>query len=139
MNGIQFSSRNAVATHPALTAEQKELARLKKACCEFEALLVKQLFAEMRKSATEGWMGGNFQAKFYEDFLDDAIAKQITTGKGIGISEMLYSQMKEVVLSRFSNRAESQDGKIRESSSAPQKNNGGRSPAEKILLKEKTS
>lgn len=132
MNDIRFFFQDAVAAHPALTAEQKELQRLKKACCEFEALLVKQLVAEMRKSATEGWMGRNFQAKFYEDFLDDAMAKQITSGKGIGISELLYSQMKQVVMRRFA--AE----KLHESSHALDENNGGAIYSE-IFSKEKDS
>lgn len=139
MSDIRLTSQNAIVTHPTLTTEQKELERLKKVCCEFEALLVKQLFAEMRKSATDGWMGGNFQAKFYEDFLDDAIAQQITTGKGIGISEMLYSQLKEIVVRRFARRPDSEDGSTFESPRAPQKDSGGGSPAEKILFKEKSS
>jgi len=131
MNDIRSTFQNAITTHFFSAQEQKELERLKKACCEFEALLVKQLVAEMRKSATEGLMGGNFQAKFYEDFLDDAIAKQITAGKGIGVSDLLYSRMKEVVLRRFSAQ------KLREAHASGV--SGGGMSVEVNSSKEKTS
>lgn len=80
---------------------KKELAQLKRVTKDIEAVFLKHLVSEMRKGINEGMFGANFQARFYSDYMDDAIAQQISRGKGIGIAEMLYTKLEPIVINQI--------------------------------------
>jgi len=66
------------------------------ACEAFESYYLNSLFKEMRasvpkKSLTEASAGRDI----YEDMLYDAYAQEIASGKGTGIKDMLYKQLKK--------------------------------------------
>jgi Rod binding domain-containing protein len=67
-----------------------EQAQLKKACNEFEALMVRQMLETM-SSSTE-FFGKGFGGDFYQSMFLDEISKQIAE-QGLGLSKMLYSQL----------------------------------------------
>ncbi|MCT4545208.1 MAG: rod-binding protein [Vallitalea sp.] len=74
--------------------EKQDEKELKKACTEFEQYFVNQLFQEMKKTVHSGGLMQKSQGeKIFEDMLYDEYSKEISKGKGIGISEMLYKQL----------------------------------------------
>ena len=84
----------------AATAEIRDAAagkskKLKEACDGFEAMFLRQLMGEMRKTVPEGGLFEKNQAeKIWQSQLDGEIADRVATGgRGIGISDVLYRQL----------------------------------------------
>lgn len=69
--------------------------KLKKACKDFEAVMVNQLLSQMSKGS--GLLESSSASQTYHEILNDELAKQISVGPGMGIADMLYQQMKEQV------------------------------------------
>lgn len=69
-------------------------AKLRKACKDFEAILMKQMLTTMRKSIPKG---GLFQEGYandmYQSMYDDELAKNMAQGKGTGVADILYNQL----------------------------------------------
>jgi peptidoglycan hydrolase FlgJ len=75
------------ASEKKLTTEDK---KLKEACTEFEAIMVRQMLEAMQGSTK--MFGEGFGGSYFQSMFQDAIAKEIA-GKGIGMSKMLYTQL----------------------------------------------
>ncbi len=74
--------------------EKKDDEKLKKACQEFEGYYLQQLFKEMRKTVPEGTLLEKSQGReIFEDMLYEEHAKNISSGKGMGLADMLYKQL----------------------------------------------
>jgi len=68
--------------------------KLRKACNEFEALLVKQMIDAMRSSVPKsGLIDGGYAEQMYQSMYDDELAKEMSAGKGMGIGDILYKQL----------------------------------------------
>lgn len=80
---------------------KRELGRLKKASQDIEAIFLKQLIGEMRKTQTEGLFGKTIESQMYSDYLDEAVAQKIASARGIGIAEALYETLEIVTLRSF--------------------------------------
>jgi flagellar protein FlgJ len=67
--------------------------KLRAACEEMEALFLNYLMKEMRNTVPEGGLmaGGNAE-EIYTSLLDAETAQTISSGRGIGIADMLYEQ-----------------------------------------------
>lgn len=87
LNNNLFSSVKANKTQ--LTPEQIEL---KKACTEFEAIMVRQMLETM--SSSTKFFGKGFGGDYFQSMFLDEISKQIA-GQGIGLSKMLYEQIEK--------------------------------------------
>lgn len=75
-------------------AQDKDQDGLKSACQEFENYFVNQVFSEMRKTVPDsGLLEASAGRGMYEDMLYEEYAKNISSGKGIGIADMLYKQL----------------------------------------------
>ena len=78
------------------TDKAAEDAELLEACGEFESYFLNRVFKEMRESIPEGGLvekdGG---MDYYEDMLYDAYTKEMSQGRGTGIKEMLFRQLKK--------------------------------------------
>lgn len=91
--------------------------RLKRACAEFESIFIHNLLKTMRESIPKNtFLPGGFGEEVYTSMLDQEIAKQMATGKGMGIGEKVYQQLtkKPVSINQGSwpgNRKESYEGK----------------------------
>lgn len=69
--------------------------KIKKACTEFESLFVNFLLKEMRETVPKtGFINGGKAEEYYTAMLDNEFAKEIASGKGVGLSSMLYEQLK---------------------------------------------
>ena len=88
---------------------KKELGKLDKATRDVEAVFVKMLVGQMRKTGMKPLLGNGMEAQMYTDFLDDAIAKQVASGGGLGIGKMLYIKMSDALLKRIAAQREQTD------------------------------
>ena len=72
--------------------ERKELAR---ACSEFEAIFIEQLFKTMRATVPEtGLLRGGRAEEIYTGMLDQQIAAEMARGQGsIGLSPQMQSRL----------------------------------------------
>jgi peptidoglycan hydrolase FlgJ len=72
--------------------------KLKKACEDFEAIMVTYLFKSMRetsmRSEPEG-EGEEFASGkgLYESMMDEAVAGELSHSQGLGLAKLLYKQL----------------------------------------------
>jgi flagellar protein FlgJ len=66
-----------------------------KACADFEAIFVQQLFKTMRASvATSGLLDGGRAEELYTSLLDQHVAQEMAHGKGsIGLAEQMKNKL----------------------------------------------
>ena len=78
-------------------AEGKEDdAALMEACEAFESYYLKKVFGEMQKSVPKSDLIEQSQGRdYYEDMLLDAYTKEMAKGRGTGLKEMLFKQLKQ--------------------------------------------
>lgn len=67
-----------------------ELAR---ACAEFEALFLQQLFRQMRATVPRETPEGGSAGQIYGEMRDAEVARSLSRGRGIGLADVLYRQM----------------------------------------------
>ena len=73
-------------------------AELKKACEQFEAVFLKYLLKEMRKTVPNGGLFGNsLSFNIFQSLYDDTLSEELSRNKGIGIAEELYRQLSRYV------------------------------------------
>lgn len=87
INQISNQNRSLVNNKTQLTPEQREL---KKACTEFEALMVRQMLETM--SSSTKFFSKGFGGDFFQSMFLDEISKKVAE-QGLGLSQMLYSKL----------------------------------------------
>lgn len=78
----------------AASQNDKELLN---ACQEFESYFLQMMFKEMRKTidTSASFIPKSNTEEIFQDMLDEQYAEQTAkNGKGIGLAEMMYKQMK---------------------------------------------
>lgn len=79
----------------ATPERQREEAKLKDACTQFEQMYLQQMFKEMRKCSSMGKEGGEGQQQeMFQGMLDDERAKHWSQQGGVGLAKLLFEQMK---------------------------------------------
>jgi len=81
---------------PASRPEGKKLDRekLKKACSDFEALIMARMLKQMRQSIPQNGLPGNGPGKeVYQSLMDQEVAKKMSQRGGVGLGERLYRQV----------------------------------------------
>jgi flagellar protein FlgJ len=80
---------------------QREDAKLKEACQQFESLFLNQLLSEMRKTIPKSEEGGVFgdgkNQETFQGMLDEERAKAWSQTDGIGLANILYQQMRNTL------------------------------------------
>ncbi|MEF3168689.1 MAG: rod-binding protein [Deltaproteobacteria bacterium] len=67
---------------------------LRRACEDFEAIFIRQMFQIMRRTIQKsGLFGGGMQEEILTDLCDEQVANEIAHGRGIGISQALYRDL----------------------------------------------
>ncbi len=67
--------------------------KLRGACSEFEGLILKMMYSQMKKTVPEGGLFEKSPGRgIFEDMLDDEIISN-AKDRGIGIAEILYKQL----------------------------------------------
>ena len=79
------------------TADTANEAKLKKACKDFEAIILQQLLSAMRKSVPKGGLlESGFSQDMYQSMYDENLAQEMANGKGIGLADTLFRQLSGV-------------------------------------------
>ncbi|WP_020612700.1 rod-binding protein [Sediminispirochaeta bajacaliforniensis] len=81
----------AAARRASLTQDQT---KLKKACNDFEALFIKQMFKAMDKTVEHtGLLDGGMAEEYFRDMLLDSYADEASKTSKLGIAEMMFRQL----------------------------------------------
>ncbi len=73
----------------------KEDAKLKQACQDFEAVFVNQLLQSMRKTVAKSELfGDSREEETYQEMMDWEVARSVAKQGSAGIADMLYRQLK---------------------------------------------
>ena len=78
-------------------SKRKEEAKLKDACQQFEGLFLSQILKEMKKSIPKNEEDKKQEKEMYEEIMYDEIAKSMAASGGIGMANVLYQQMKDIM------------------------------------------
>ncbi|SEQ18915.1 flagellar protein FlgJ [Solimonas aquatica] len=75
-------------------AKQGDDAALRKVAQQFEALFTQQLLKNMRSGELASDVMGGGQSDFYRDIFDQQMAVHLSSGKGLGLADMLVQQLR---------------------------------------------
>jgi flagellar protein FlgJ len=70
-------------------------AKLRKACQDFEAVFIGQIWKQMRSSVPKDGMLHSKEEESYLSMFDQELSVKMAAGGGIGLSEMLYANLSE--------------------------------------------
>lgn len=74
----------------------KDLESLRTSCRNFEAIYIQEMYKAMRKTVPDsGLFEKDMASELYKELLDMEMAKATAAGKGNGIGEAMYQQLKE--------------------------------------------
>ncbi len=78
----------------AISADMLKEKKMRKACVDFEAIILQQMITTMRKSVPKG---GLFESSYanetWQSMQDEELTKNIAAGGGIGLGEALYKEL----------------------------------------------
>lgn len=90
---------SAMAKAPNQSRNERDLKSLRESTREFEAIFVMEMFKAMRKSVPEGGLfEKDIATEMYQEMIDTETAKAAASGKGIGLGEAMFEQMKDLVV-----------------------------------------
>ena len=78
-----------------LTPGQNAQQKLRKACNDFEAVFISKLWQQMQSTVPKGGMMHSPQEEMYRSMFDRDFAEKMASDGGIGLSDMLYGQLKD--------------------------------------------
>jgi len=84
-------------------AEHPKLQKYRKACQDFEAIFLHQLFKIMRQAGPKSdLLNSGFAQDVYEDMMDEQLATELSKTGTFGLADILYEQNKEYVKAQIS-------------------------------------
>jgi len=91
---IEPSSNSLPLKKIGQAADKTKEAELKKACQGFEAIILQQMLTAMRKSVPkDGLLTSGYSQEMYQSMYDEGLAKEMASGRGIGLADALYQQL----------------------------------------------
>ncbi|RJP30578.1 MAG: hypothetical protein C4527_09545 [Candidatus Omnitrophota bacterium] len=70
--------------------------QMRETAVEFEAMVLRQLLKEMRKTIPKSELSENsFSTEMYTEIVDDHLAKQMAESNTFGLSDVIYAELKE--------------------------------------------
>ena len=91
---MEINSINTQNVAPKTEAQSKEDVKLRKACQDFEALLLSQMLTKMRETVPKtDLFGSSEKEEIFQGMLDQEIAKEMANSSTMGIAELMYSQL----------------------------------------------
>lgn len=90
MNGLGVDFNRQVLQDAKLSPEQR---KLKAACREFEAVMIAQMLSQVSAASKGGMLDGGSAMRTYRSMMDDALARDIAHGEGMGVADVLYKQL----------------------------------------------
>ena len=90
----RFQSKTEKAPSGQESHEVRSDEELRKACADFEAILLDRMFQAMRSTLpADGIFGGSHQRDIFESMYYQELATRIAHGKGLGTGEALFRQL----------------------------------------------
>ena len=81
---------------PKAAESDRDSAKLKKACRDFEAILLEFMLQKMRESVPKSDLTEQSRGEeIYRSMLDEEISRQIADTRGVGLSDLLYRQLSD--------------------------------------------
>ena len=77
----------------AESGEYKDEIELKELARQFEAIFVNQLMKAMRETLPKEGLLSSFSVDMYESMFDQEVAGEMSKGKGMGLADILYTQL----------------------------------------------
>jgi peptidoglycan hydrolase FlgJ len=74
-------------------ADPNDPKTLREVSRQFESLFTKMMLESMRSASMGDPMFGSDQADMYQGMMDDQLAVQLSSGRGIGLADMLFRQL----------------------------------------------
>lgn len=74
-------------------ADPNDPKALREVARQFESIFTKMMLESMRSASFGDPMFGSDQTDMYQGMMDDQMAVQLTTGRGIGLADMLFRQL----------------------------------------------
>ena len=76
------------------SVRKAEDGRLREACQGFEEIFINMMLKEMRKAMPKGGLfPDSIQKDIYQSMFDQHVAHIVSTGKGIGLSDMFFENL----------------------------------------------
>lgn len=87
--------------------EKKDEKELKKVCKDFEGIILRMMYKEMRATVPKSELiPGDVGKDIFESMLDDKLMEEASKGSGLGLSDVLYKQLSKQVKSAYSQPAD---------------------------------
>ena len=77
-------------------SKKQDESKLKEACEQFESLFLSQMLKEMKKSVPKA-EDANKEQDTYDEMMYDEIAKSMAASGGVGMANILYQQVKDLM------------------------------------------
>jgi len=78
----------------APATDKKKETKLREACADFEAIILRQLLKTMRETVPkDGLFAESHASSMYQSMHDGVLADELAHGRGAGLGEMLYRQL----------------------------------------------
>ena len=74
-------------------AREESPEAIKKVAQQFESLFVQMMLKSMRDTVPEGGLFGGHQQRMYQDMFDKQLSLNVSTGKGIGLAQVIERQL----------------------------------------------
>lgn len=94
---------SAATTKPdPAAAKARDLQQLRDSTREFEALFINEMFKAMRRTIPDGGLiEKNISEDILREMMDLEIARQASSGEGLGIAEAMFEQLRHLVENRL--------------------------------------
>ncbi len=87
-------STSHFSIQPKEKSIEEKKKELKKACEDFEAVFINELFREMKKASFgEGLIQKTSEHKMWENMFYENISKEMAEGGGLGLAPIIYKQL----------------------------------------------
>ena len=94
LRDMTFQGNGSLGKELELLKKNGDETAIRKFSQDFEALFVQRLMKEMRKSVPKGGlMDKGLSMEWFEEMFDQAVAKEVTAGQGIGMAKVIYDQL----------------------------------------------
>ena len=69
---------------------------IEKVARDFESVFLHKLLTAMRKTVPKSGLLDSFASDMYQSMMDEEIAKEMSTKKGMGMGEMIYNELSNI-------------------------------------------
>lgn len=79
-------------------AKAPDTDKLKRACQDFEAIFVNQMFQQMRRTVSkDGLFDGGRAEEMFTSMQDAELAKSMSRQRGLGLADVMYRQLSGII------------------------------------------